>query len=95
MLNAIVLINVRRDLVDETADELSKLDGVAEIYSVAGEYDLVAILRTNTNEQLSKLVTKHMLKVEGIVRTNTLVAFRAYSKYDLERLFSIGFEETT
>ncbi|MBN1807706.1 MAG: Lrp/AsnC ligand binding domain-containing protein [Planctomycetes bacterium] len=94
MVNAIVLINVRRDCVDETAETLSRLNGVAEIYSVAGEYDLVAIIRTNTNEQLAKLVTKHMLKVEGIVRTNTLVAFRAYSRYDLERLFSIGFEET-
>jgi len=94
MVNAIVLVNVRRDAVDEVAETLTQIQGVAEVYSVAGDYDLVAIIRVNTNEQLAKLVTKHLLKVEGIIKTNTLVAFRAYSKYDLERLFSIGFEET-
>ena len=93
MVTAVVLINVKRDAINETAEALLELPGVAEVYSVAGDWDLVAMLRVRTNEQLADLVTKQLLKLQGIVRTNTLIAFRAYSHYDLERMFSIGFEE--
>ncbi|MFP4055818.1 MAG: Lrp/AsnC family transcriptional regulator [Candidatus Brocadiia bacterium] len=93
MVTAIVLINARRDAVNETAQALVGLDGVAEVYSVAGDWDLAAILRTKTNEQLADLVTNHMLKLEGILKTTTLIAFRTYSRFDLERMFSIGMEE--
>ena len=90
MVTAFVLINALRDRIVETAEALAALDGVAEVYSVAGEFDLVAVIRVKANEQLAELVTKHMLKLEGIQRTKTLIAFRAYSRYDLDRMFSIG-----
>jgi len=93
MVTAIVLVNSRRNAVNETAETLTGLDGVAEVYSVAGGWDLVAIIRTASNEQLADIVTNHMLKLEGITKTTTLIAFRAYSRYDLERMFSIGLEQ--
>ena len=93
MVTAIVLVNARRDAINETAEALTELDGVAEVYSVAGDWDLVVIVRTAANEQLADIVTNHMLKLEGITKTATLIAFRAYSKYDLERMFSIGLED--
>ena len=93
MVTAFVLINARRDMVNETAQELVDLDGVSEVYSVAGPQDLVAVIRVSNNEALADLVTGSMLKMEGIEKTTTLIAFRAYSQYDLERMFSIGLGE--
>lgn len=95
MVTAIVLVNARRDAVNETAQALLALSGVAEVYSVAGEWDLVVMVRAKTNEELAELITNHMLRIDSIVRTQTLVAFRAYSNYDLDRMFSIGFENET
>jgi len=92
MVTAFVLISARRDMIPETAQGLSALEGVSEVYSVAGNFDLVAVIRVRTNEQLSDLVTAKMLKMQGIERTQTLIAFRAYSKFDIERMFSIGME---
>ncbi len=92
MVTAIVLINVERERVQETADALHKLPGISEVYSVAGEYDLVAIVRVKANEELADLVTGHLLKLDGIQKTETLIAFASYSKYDLEHIFSIGQE---
>lgn len=93
MVTAFVLINARRDMVNETAQELVELEGVAEVYSVAGPHDLVAVIRVDNNEALADLVTGSMLKLEGIEKTTTLIAFRTYSQFDLERMFSIGLEE--
>jgi len=90
MVTAIVLVNAHRDTINETAQALTQLDGVTEVYSVAGDWDMVVIIRTASNEQLAEIVTNHMLKLEGITKTKTLIAFRAYSDYDLERMFSIG-----
>ena len=90
MVNAIVLIHVEPGTVTEAAESLSKTPGVAEVYSVAGEWDLVAILRVARNEDLAELVTNGMARVSGVDSTETLIAFRAYSKFDLERMFSIG-----
>jgi DNA-binding Lrp family transcriptional regulator len=90
MVTAFVLINARRDRIRETAEALMIFDGVAEVYSVAGEFDLIAVIRVKTNEQLSELITGSMLKLAGIERTRTLIAFKAYSKYDIERMFAIG-----
>ena len=92
MVNAIVLINAARNRIPETVAALAELPGVAEVYSVAGQYDVVAIIRVKTNEQLADLITKKMLKLDGIERTSTLIAFEAVSKFDLERMFSIGME---
>jgi DNA-binding Lrp family transcriptional regulator len=93
MVTAIVLCKVRRDRINEVTQALADMDGVAEVYSVAGDWDVVAIIRAGGNEQLADIVTRHMLLIEGLEDTNTLIAFRAHSRYDLERMFSIGFEE--
>jgi len=92
MVNAIVLLNVRNDRINEVAQELVELDGVSEVYSVAGQYDLVAVLRASSDEQIASLITEQMLKSEGILSTETLIAFRAFSHYDLERMFSVGLD---
>jgi DNA-binding Lrp family transcriptional regulator len=84
---------VCRELINETAAALTELDGVAEVYSVAGRWDLAAIVRARNNEQLADIVTGHMLKMSAITRTTTLIAFKAYSRYDLEHMFSIGLDE--
>jgi DNA-binding Lrp family transcriptional regulator len=93
MVTAIVLIIASRDKINETAEKLVELEGVSEVYSVAGPYDLAAIIRVRENQQLADLVTGEMLKLDGIEDTTTLIAFKAYSRHDLERLFSIGLEE--
>ncbi|MFO8055806.1 MAG: Lrp/AsnC ligand binding domain-containing protein [bacterium] len=92
MVTAIVLIEAKRDKIPETVESLVDMNGVTEVYSVAGQYDIVAIIRVKENEQLADLVTRQMLKLDGIEHTNTLVAFEAFSKHDLERMFSIGME---
>jgi DNA-binding Lrp family transcriptional regulator len=93
MVTAVVLINARRDMISETAQELVKLSGVSEVYSVAGPYDLVAIIRARDNEEMAQIVTGSMLRMVGIENTTTLVAFRAYSRHDLDRMFAVGMEE--
>ncbi len=92
MVTAFVLINARRDMIGETAEALENLDGMSEVYSIAGKYDLIAIIRVESNEKLAELVTGHMLKMEGIEKTETMMAFKTYSQYDLERMFSIGLD---
>lgn len=92
MVSAIVLLNIERDMINQVADQLANLDGISEVFSVAGQYDLVAILRVNTNESLADLVTSKMLQVDGITDSETLIAFKTYSKHDLESMFSIGLE---
>ncbi|HIE10062.1 MAG TPA: Lrp/AsnC family transcriptional regulator [Kiritimatiellae bacterium] len=90
MVTAIVLLTVERDKVHSVADVLAEMGGISEVYSVAGRYDLVAIIRAPDNESMAELVTDHMLKVPGIIRSETLIAFRVYSRHDLEAMFSIG-----
>ena len=92
MINAIVLMKIRNDRINDVAEGLLELKGVAEVYSVAGQYDLVVILRASNDEGIASLVTENMLKIEGVVSSETLIAFRAYSRYDLERMFSIGMD---
>jgi DNA-binding Lrp family transcriptional regulator len=93
MVTATCLIEAKREMVEETAQQLIKLKGVTEVYSVAGQYDLVAILRTPENEDMADLITGSMLRLVGIEKTTTLLAFRAYSDYDLARMFGVGLEE--
>ncbi len=90
MVTALVLLTVSRDRVNEIAEKLSDMEGISEVYSIAGRYDLAVIIRARDNDQLADIVTHHMLKVEGIITSETLVAFRVYSKHDLEGMFSIG-----
>lgn len=93
MVSAVILLIVEKARVNEVAEKLVNLPGISEVYSVAGHYDLVAIARVKDNEQIADAVTNHMLKIEGIARTETLIAFRAFSRYDLEAMFSVGMEE--
>jgi DNA-binding Lrp family transcriptional regulator len=90
MITAFVMMNAERDGIAHVPDELLKITGVTEVYSVAGDYDLVAIVRVKEAEDLAKVVTEQFVKVKGITRTMTLIAFRCYSNYDLEHIFSIG-----
>lgn len=92
MVNAIVLINVARGHVNDVAQELVRLNGVTEVFSVAGRYDLVAILRSHTNERIAELVTRDIMAIDAITNTETLLAFQVYSEYDLAAMFSIGLE---
>lgn len=92
MVAAIVLINIQRGEVNETAQRLLEIDGVAEVYSVTGEYDLVALLRLHRYEDLSDVVTTHMLKITSITKTHTLMAFQCYSREDLQQAWDIGLE---
>ena len=90
MVTAIVALKVDRKKVNETASKLSGMKGITEVYSVSGRYDLIAMVRTKDNETLADIVTGAMLKVEGIVDSETMLAFRTYSKHDLDGMFSIG-----
>lgn len=93
MVNAVILLMVEKSKVNEVAGKLVELPGISEVYSVAGHYDLVAIARVRQNEDIAEAVTNQMLKIEGIQRSETLIAFRAFSRYDLEAMFSVGMEE--
>lgn len=92
MVNAIVLLRVKIDRINEAAQELVELEGISEVYSVAGQYDLVVVARGRDNDQIATLVTDHVLKTDGLISSETLIAFRTYSRHDLERMFSIGME---
>jgi DNA-binding Lrp family transcriptional regulator len=90
MVTAILLIEAERGRVIEVAETLADIAGITEVYSVAGRYDLVAILRVRDAEDMANLVTHAVAKVQGIRKTETLTAFRAYSRHDLESAFSLG-----
>ena len=92
MVNAIVLLKVQREKVNDVAEALVDLKGVAEVYSVSGRYDLVAIIRVKNNDDLADTVTNHMRKLNRILSTETMLAFQAYSRHDLEGMFSIGLD---
>jgi DNA-binding Lrp family transcriptional regulator len=93
MVSAVILLVVEKNKVNEVAERLVELEGITEVYSVAGQYDLVAVARVRNNEGIADAVTNQMLKIDGIIRSETLIAFRVFSRYDLERIFSIGAEE--
>jgi DNA-binding Lrp family transcriptional regulator len=92
MVNAIVLLKVEKARINRLAEEIASFDGVAEVYSVAGQYDVVVNIRASDDEQIATLVTDELLQVEGILSSETLIAFRTYSRDDLDGLFSVGLE---
>lgn len=92
MITAILLCSVNRQRIPETAQALVDIPEISEVYSVAGDYDLVALVRVRRHEDLAEVVTSKLALLEGITRTNTLIAFRTFSNHDLERFFSIGSE---
>jgi DNA-binding Lrp family transcriptional regulator len=93
MITAIILINTAQGRTPEVAQALVDTPGITEAYSVAGEYDLVAMARVRHHDDLSDLVTGKVQQITGITSTNTLIAFKTYSKRDLEALFDIGNDE--
>jgi DNA-binding Lrp family transcriptional regulator len=88
--HAIVLIQADRSALATLGGELAGLEGVAEAYSVTGEWDFVALLRLRHQEELATVVTGQIVQLSGVVRTQTMVAFEVYSRHDLEALFSVG-----
>ncbi len=92
MITAMVMLNIERGKINEVAEKLSDMNGIAEVYSVSGRFDLISIIRVENNDILADIVTNHMLKVEGILKTETMLAFKCYSRHDLERMFSIGID---
>ncbi len=90
MVTAIILINAERKRIAAASQEILNIEGITEVYSVAGDYDLVAIARVRHNDDLAKLVTEDMIAIEGITKTQTLIAFRQYSRHDLETMFELG-----
>ena len=92
MITAIVFIRTEVDQVNAVAEALAALDGVSEVYSVTGDLDLVALVRVRDLDDVSAVVTDGVAKVEGILSTETHIAFRTYSKHDLETAFAIGLD---
>jgi DNA-binding Lrp family transcriptional regulator len=90
--HAVVLIQAERSALPDLGGRLAEVEGVAEAYSVTGEWDFVAILRVHETEDLARVVTQRLATVAGIGRTYTMVAFEAYSRHDLEAMFAIGDE---
>ena len=92
MITAIVLIDCATDSIPEVAQTLASLPGVSEVYSVAGHVDLIAIVRVREFEEIAEVIAGGISKVAGVVNTETHIAFRAYSRHDLEEAFAIGFD---
>ncbi|AKT52052.1 Lrp/AsnC family transcriptional regulator [Arsenicicoccus sp. oral taxon 190] len=92
MISAIVLINVDVDRIPEVAEAIADLDGVTEVYSVTGGADLIAMVRVQQHEEFADVIADRLSKVDGVQSTQTHIAFRTYSKHDLEAAFSLGFD---
>ena len=90
MTHAVVLIRAERDAMSTLGGQLADIEGVAEAYSVTGEWDFVAIVRVPRHEQLADVVMGQLVRLDGVTKTQTLVAFEAFSRHDLEAMFSIG-----
>lgn len=92
MVTAIVLIKAETNRIPELAEKIAEMTGVSEVFSVAGRFDLVAIVRVARNEDLADVISDKMRLQEGIVETETMIAFRAYSRQELEAGFELGLD---
>ena len=92
MITTIVLMKAEPKALTQAATRIAGLEGVQEVYSVSGEWDLVAVVKVSEYERIAEIVTHGIANVAGIERTMTLTAFRAYSKKDLEQAWDIGVE---
>ena len=90
MVTALVMLNVERKYIQNVSQSLVDMKHVTEVYSVAGRYDLVAIVRVNNNAEIADTITGKFSTLEGITATETLIAFNTFSRHDLEHMFSIG-----
>ncbi|MCP2260096.1 AsnC family protein [Streptoalloteichus tenebrarius] len=93
MINAIVLIHAAADRIPETAQAIADIEGVTEVYSCAGDVDLIALVRVAEHEELAALVPGRISKVPGVMGTDTHIAFRSYSRRDTEATFAIGLDD--
>lgn len=89
MVAAVVLIRARRDVIPAAAKQVAGIEGVAEVYSVSGEWDLIAVVRVPEWEQIAEVVTERIAQIEGLDRTETLVAFRVYSRKDMDAAYEM------
>jgi DNA-binding Lrp family transcriptional regulator len=90
MVTSIILMNVKRTKINNVAELLKEIKGISEVYSVSGHYDLIAIVRVPAADDLADLVTNHIQAIDAIEKTETMLAFRTYSKHDLESMFAVG-----
>lgn len=90
MITAIVLVTAEVDRIPEVALALAELSGISEVYSVAGDVDLVAIVRVREHDELADVIAGRLNKTDGVLATTTLIAFQAYSRHDLEAAFALG-----
>jgi len=93
VITAIVQVYTAADRIPETAQAIADLDGVSEVYSCAGDVDLIAIVKVAEHEQLADVIAGKLSKVEGVQRTDTHIAFRSYSRADTEATFSVGLDD--
>ena len=92
MITAIVFVQAETARIPEVAEAIAALDGVSEVYSVTGQIDLIALVRVQRHEEIAAVVADRLNKVEGVVDTETHIAYRAYSRHDLEATFSLGLD---
>lgn len=92
MITAIVMITAATDRIPETAQSIADIEGVSEVYSVAGGVDLIAIVRVRAFDDIAEVISNQINKVDGVIDTDTHIAFRAFSQHDLEATFSLGME---
>lgn len=90
MVTSIILMNVQRTKINAVAEQLKGTPGISEVYSVSGKFDLIVIARVATNDDLALLVTEKLHAIDAIQKTETMLAFKAYSRHDLEAMFSVG-----
>ncbi|MGH8878940.1 MAG: Lrp/AsnC family transcriptional regulator [Stackebrandtia sp.] len=93
MITAIVLIDCATDSIPEVAETIAELPSVSEVYSTAGHVDLIAVVRVREFDQIADAIAGGISKVEGVADTETHIAFRSYSKHDLESTFAIGLDD--
>ena len=90
MVTSFILLRAKRGTVKSLAENLAERDGISEVYSVSGNFDLVAIARVKDNDALAELVTSELARIDDITHSETMLAFRAFSRHDLQSMFSIG-----
>lgn len=92
MVTAFVLIKTDASRIPESAEEISGIEGISEVYSVTGEWDLIAVARVRHHEELADVIADRLSKVAGVIATTTHISFRAYSQHDLDAAFSLGLD---
>ena len=93
MLTAFMLIKSRRDRLTHLGPALADIEGVAEVYTVTGDWDFIAVVRVRQQDDLAEVVTQHLAQLDGIENTQTMVAFQQFSTHDLESMFGLGLED--